>query len=73
MKKNKIFPYNIKAGDRVFWHDPDNGICSRYLFIASIEWKENNIAFISQMDGDFIEVFANELSWKDDAKKTLPS
>ena len=65
MKTKKIFPYNLKPGDRVFWNDPDNGICSKYLFIARIEWKNNGIGSIALSDGNFIEVLANELSWQE--------
>jgi len=54
----------LQNGDEVKWNDPDNGLCSRVLKIAHIELGgigNGSIANITTEDGDYIEVFANEL------------
>jgi hypothetical protein len=51
----------LSPGDEVFWTDPDNGVCSRYLTIQSIEIHKDVIV-IQDTDGGGLECFADELS-----------
>jgi hypothetical protein len=50
-------------GDEVYWDDPDNGACSRYITIQTITIEEgSDIVSIYGKDGDHLECFAHELS-----------
>ena len=51
----------LRRGDEVFWNDPDEGLCSRYLIIQTIEVK-GNIVVIQEDDGTNLECFAEELT-----------
>lgn len=52
---------NLTTGDEVFWTDPDDNICSRYLTIQSIEIV-GDVFRITAKDGDYLEGFISELS-----------
>ena len=52
----------LKSGDLVFWADPDDGICSRFLNIASIEFKSADTVHITEKNGSELECFLDELS-----------
>jgi hypothetical protein len=52
--------YQITPADRIYWHDPDNETCSRFLNIKSIEF-DWNIATIEEIDGSVIECYVDEL------------
>ena len=51
----------LKPGIRVFWQDPDNGACSRYVVIKHVEFH-GEIVRLQESDGAVIECFLNELS-----------
>lgn len=51
----------LKAGDQVFWTDPDGGKCSRFYLIASIE-RIGMIVRIVEKDGSVLECYKEELS-----------
>lgn len=59
----------LRPGDQVKWNDPDRGLCSRIITIASIEIcnedenadEDDAIIKIEGIDGDYVEVFAHEL------------
>lgn len=49
----------LRTGDEVFWHDPDEGECSRYIVIHDIEIKGETVC-IWEWNG-YLECFAEEL------------
>lgn len=53
-------------GDEVYWNDPDDGACSRYYVIHTIELRchvgVGDIARIVEQDGSVLECFISELS-----------
>lgn len=49
-------PLKIKTGSEVYWNDPDDGLCSRYCTIASVN-VEKGTATID----DGTEVLLTEL------------
>ena len=51
----------LRNGDEVFWNDPDEGLCSRYIIIQTIEVK-GDIVIIQEDDGTTLECFAEELT-----------
>lgn len=51
----------LQHGDEVYWTDPDDGLCSRYYVIQSIECI-GGIVTIETKDGDSLECWARELS-----------
>ena len=51
----------LRNGDEVFWNDPDEGLCSRYIIIQTIEVK-GDIVVIQEDDGTTLECFAEELT-----------
>ena len=51
----------LKAGDRVFWNDPDGGGCSRIYTIKSIRIG-GVIIFIEDINGGCLECEAHELA-----------
>lgn len=51
----------LQAGDEVFWTDPDDNRCSRYYTIANIKIL-GNVVRITDVNGDSLECFADELS-----------
>ena len=54
---------NLRSGDEVFWTDPDEGECSRYIIIRTITIEEgSDILSIYGQDGDYLQCFAHELS-----------
>lgn len=62
----------LRAGDEVFWTDPDGGAGSRHYTIATIDVQERDdasqeeasdaIVSITGQDGSVLECFAEELS-----------
>lgn len=54
---------NLKPGDKVYWNDPDDGLCSRELTIERIQFN-CEVVVITDTYGDVHNVFANELSIK---------
>lgn len=53
----------LQVGDEVFWNDPDDGICSRNIEIASIDVFHGGIIVrITDINGDMLEAFGHELS-----------
>jgi len=48
------------TGDEVFWNDPDNGICSKYIKILQIEYI-GEVVRIMDYDGNILECFLEEL------------
>lgn len=61
------FPWELHAGDEVFWNDPDEGACSRTLKISYITYHgeigdADCIIQITERDGSLVECFAKELS-----------
>jgi hypothetical protein len=53
----------LKAGDRVFWNDPDGGSCSRELVVKHAEMKSDFVR-IEDEDGSVVECPVEELSFK---------
>ncbi len=53
---------NLDVGDEVYWTDPDEGKCSRYLIISDILVRDDNIIQILAQDGSCLECFPWELS-----------
>lgn len=59
----------LRPGDQVKWNDPDLGLCSRIITIASIEIcnedenadEDDAVIKISGTDGGYVEAFAHEL------------
>ena len=51
----------LTSGDEVFWTDPDDNICSRYLDISMIEIVGGDIFKIWTVEGDYLEGFLWEL------------
>ena len=51
---------NLQNGDKVYWTDPDNDLCSRTLTISTIEWV-GEVGRITDINGDYLEVFSHEL------------
>lgn len=52
----------LHAGDEVYWNDPDNGLCSKTIKIATIEVRPCYTVIITGDDGSYLECFASELS-----------
>ena len=53
--------YELDTGDRVYWNDPDEGLCSRWFDIAKIEYC-GDMARITDIDGSEVQCFLSELS-----------
>ena len=51
----------LRPGDHVRWNDPDEGVCSRNMTLASI-FVSGDVVQITDTDGDYLECFAEELS-----------
>lgn len=51
----------LHSGDQVFWNDPDDGKCSRYYVIQTIEVNGNWVSIVGK-DGSRLECWARELS-----------
>lgn len=51
----------LKAGDVVWWDDPDEGTCSRLYYIKAVA-VNGDIVSIEDRDGGFVECYARELS-----------
>jgi hypothetical protein len=52
---------NLKPGQEVFWKDPDDGACSKYLTIKEIEVRDDMVR-ITDEDGEYLECLPSELS-----------
>jgi hypothetical protein len=53
----------FKPGMKIFWIDPDEGICSRWYNIQKISvYPETNLVRITDKDGSHIECYADELT-----------
>jgi len=55
----------LHNGDEVYWNDPDEGLCSKYIVIRHItlmDETDDPIICITSNDGDDLECFAHELS-----------
>lgn len=53
----------LKPGDRVYWNDPDQGVCSRFYLIKNIEvTDDSDDVCIEEPDGSFLECYSHELS-----------
>ena len=50
----------LRPGDAVYWQDPDDGLCSRTLDIASITVIGETVQ-ITDTDGTYLECYADEL------------
>lgn len=47
----------------MFWHDPDQGLCSSMAIIKQINYKgHSNVFLIEKEDGCELEVYKHELS-----------
>lgn len=55
----------LRNGDEVYWNDPDEGVCSRYLQIQSVDVGADNgdltVVSIMEIDGSVVECFLKEL------------
>ena len=51
----------LQPGDRVYWNDPDNGLCSGIKIIKTITVKDDRYVTI-ESEGGLFECFPNELS-----------
>ena len=60
---------NIKIGSRVFWNDPDGGLCSGWGRVVAIhgfdeadfEMTDNTVLALQKDDGGEVEVLVHEL------------
>jgi hypothetical protein len=50
----------LAPGDEVYWEDPDEGACSRYITIRRIDVGPSIIQ-IYGTDGSYLECFSHEL------------
>jgi hypothetical protein len=58
----KGWVYKLDHGDEVKWNDPDDGKCSRYLRIGTIEFTaDGEVAKITDIDGGYLEAHVDEL------------
>lgn len=53
---------SLHPGDLVFWNDPDEEICSRFYTIQSIELVDDNVVRITDVSGDELECYIDELA-----------
>lgn len=53
----------LKQGDRVYWTDPDDGICSRLLVIQEVN-VTTGVVKITDTLGGYIECWPRELSFR---------
>ena len=53
---------NLKPGNRVYWHDPDNNRCSREYVIAAVEYRGDGMYLITEANGAALECYKDELS-----------
>lgn len=51
----------LDNGDEVYWNDPDEGTCSRYLTIQTID-VNGEVVVITDKQGLTLECLASELS-----------
>lgn len=51
----------LHTGDEVYWTDPDEGACSRYITIQTITFH-GDVVRITGKDGCSLECFPEELS-----------
>lgn len=56
------FRRSLQAGDTVFWNDPDDGACSRYLEIHKIVYLTEEDVRITESGGSVVECCISELS-----------
>ena len=56
------FRRSLKAGDTVYWNDPDDGVCSRYLEIHKIVYLTEDDVQIIEASGSVVECCISELS-----------
>jgi len=59
----------LRPGDEVFWNDPDDGACSTYLSIQTIEVFGTDlielgdpVVVICEPSGGCVECYASELA-----------
>jgi len=52
----------LDNGDEVYWNDPDDGACSRYITIQTVT-IHGDVVRITGKDGCVLECFAEELNW----------
>jgi hypothetical protein len=53
----------LRKDDEVYWNDPDNGLCSKTIKIATVEVRlPCYTVIITGDDGSYLECFASELS-----------
>lgn len=51
----------LRPGHRVWWQDPDRGICSRYYTIRTIRYQ-GGIVQLESRDDSYLECLARELT-----------
>ncbi len=52
---------SLRAGDKVYWKDPDGGLCSRFYTIKTLE-DCGDFVRIEDVDGSGLECPVRELS-----------
>lgn len=63
---------SLNPHDQVYWNDPDDGSCSRFYYIVTIDHSgphdddDDPIVKILDEDGSCLECYASELSWGPD-------
>jgi hypothetical protein len=55
----------FEIGDRVFWEDPDMGLCSGFYTVQDI-LLHRDILVLTNEEGSELEVLANECTHEDD-------
>lgn len=50
----------LKPGARVFWNDPDEGLCSREIEVKRVNWTGTGTVLLEDDLGE-VEAFTNEL------------
>ena len=52
----------LKSGDKVFWTDPDDGLCSRVVRVEAAR-VVGEFVYLKDEDGSELQAFPHELSF----------
>ena len=55
--------HRLKIGDRVYWNDPDGGLCSGWGRVVDIgdDNDRDTIVFLDKENGDGVAAFLGEI------------
>ena len=54
---------SLQPGSLVYWHDPDEGRCSRWLTVRTINVRDDGVTRITAVDNDELECYITELEY----------